>query len=470
MRPTRLLALSLCALLAPAPHAALADPRPTPFAAAVAGAFDRWDSDHDGVLSPAEIDALVVAPGVKGEEAAAVAAIKLMVRSGRYALPPLTRDYLTAPTPPIPPAAPAPARTPKPPTPPAGPDARTAGPGEHDTDFSTPPASPAPAATRPPFESRFARALKRIQTTKRDLALDDTPDLDQCHQGPLGDCFFVSVVGAMVARDPGVVKAMIAPAEGGGYSVTLPGREPVRVEPLTDAELAVSSTTGDEGLWLPILEKAYGQVRQSARPEATRTLTATDAIAKGGSSATVIRALTGHRTRHIKLLNAAAKPVPDPTTPTSTLKDARPPEPRSGPKPLTAPSDHARTASAADVAELVARVKEAAGAALREKRLVTAGTPSVTGLPRGLTPNHAYAVLAIDESADTLRLWNPHGQTFTPRGEPGMTNGYPTRAGVFTMPLPDFVRAFGGMSIELPASEKSDAADKSGTEKPARAS
>jgi hypothetical protein len=61
-------------------------------------------------------------------------------------------------------------------------------------------------------------------------------------------------------------------------------------------------------------------------------------------------------------------------------------------------------------------------------------------------------VLAYDEQKDTLTLWNPHGNTFPGRGkeikEPGIANGYPTRAGVFEVPVGEFVRIFSGVTVE----------------------
>jgi hypothetical protein len=54
--------------------------------------FDAWDLDGDNVLEAAEIDQLVVDPSHEGGEAAALAAMKLAMRSGRItpaAPPPL---------------------------------------------------------------------------------------------------------------------------------------------------------------------------------------------------------------------------------------------------------------------------------------------------------------------------------------------------------------------------------------------
>ena len=59
-------------------------------------------------------------------------------------------------------------------------------------------------------------------------------------------------------------------------------------------------------------------------------------------------------------------------------------------------------------------------------------------------------MLAYDETADTLTLWNPHGNTYSPRGgkQPGLTTGYPTAAGIFELPVTEFVRIFNNVTIE----------------------
>jgi hypothetical protein len=83
-----------------------------------------------------------------------------------------------------------------------------------------------------------------------------------------------------------------------------------------------------------------------------------------------------------------------------------------------------------------------------QKRLVTCSTERPA--TPGLTPRHVYALLAYDPINDTIDLWNPHGNDFTPKGLPGLTNGYPTRNGLFTMPVPEFVQLFSGMAFEDP--------------------
>jgi hypothetical protein len=85
------------------------------------------------------------------------------------------------------------------------------------------------------------------------------------------------------------------------------------------------------------------------------------------------------------------------------------------------------------------RVRHLLHQAFAEHRLVCAGTDSSTP-PPGLVEDHAYAILSF--RGDLVEVWNPWGEDFTPKGQPGIEHGYPTRHGRFFMPLRDFVKVF----------------------------
>ena len=358
-----------------------------------------------------DCDILCVRPDIHGQEAAAVATIKRIVRSGKVAVPPLDLDHLTAPEP----------------------STKQAKPRSTEQAADREDSPEAPAGTTqlrtPKFQSSYAACLRRITSAKRDLFLDDTPDLDRCRQGPLGNCFLVASVGALVSRDPATIKSLITTKEGGGYDIHFGDGQSVSVSALTDAELAISGTTGDEGLWLPVLEKAVGSLRMQEDPEKYPLESPTDAIAHGGSTATIVKLLTGHQTERITLKR---RPKVD---------EANAPKGPDG-KPI-APEP----VPAADPAELAARVRTAVNKALNSYRLVTAST-GTEKQPPGISPKHAYAVIAYDPTIDSLIVWNPHGNTFNPKGDPGIDAGYKTRRGVFTLPVTDFIRIFRGVVLE----------------------
>ena len=380
MRRPTLLAI---ALLFAGPALAQPPQRPAPmrFSAVVAEHFDAWDTDHNSILSPEEIDKLVVNPDIHGPSAAALAAMKLVVRSNKIKPPELTREFIASHS-----------------------DDPAGSPIEEPTDSTR--------AAKPPasLQKRFESSLRRITTAKRELFTDETPDIDHCHQGPLGDCFVVAGIGAMVHRDNESVKKMIRSTDNGGYSVEFAGGRSVTVPALTDAQFALTSTTGGDGYWINILEKAYGSLRNSAKPQGKQTEETTDAISRGGSLSTTLQALTGHAIDRVTLRSRAAK------------------------------SDDA-------AASIAANVRERLSAAVKDKRLAGASTGKDT-YPPGINGKHAYAILGFDADSDKVRIWNPHGNTFRPKGEPGPEHGYPTKAGQFEMPVPEFVRIFNSLSIE----------------------
>jgi hypothetical protein len=390
------------------PKAANPNSATATFDATVAQHFDAWDADDDLTLSPDEIDRACIDPKVTGAAAAAIAAIKRVVRSGSYELPPLTLDGLTK-------AQRTRAAAPKAdaPTPASAGDADRADSGE------TRPAAGAPKRA-PNFAASFRSGLSRIQTTPRVLFADDTPDLDACRQGPIGDCWLLASVGAFVHRDPKALQELVT-ATKDGFRVRFADGQSVDVAPLTDAELALSGTTGDEGLWLPVVEKAMGQLRQLQNPQKHTADTASDALA-GGSTATVLRMLTGKTTERL----AFHKKVPATKTP--------PPKP-----PAAEPAD--------TVEALATKAHDALAAAFADKRLVTCST-NTAAHPPGIAGKHAYAVLGYDAAAQVVTVWNPHGRSRKVDGEPGLHHGYATTKGVFALPLREFVQAFSSMAWE----------------------
>lgn len=362
------------------------------FSVVATESFNVWDADHNGTLSPEEIDKLVVDPRIKGEQAAALAAMKLVVRSNKIKPPELTRDFVENHS-----------------KDPAG----EALPSELKPDPNSADKSNAKPA-RPPtsLERRYQSALRKIKSAaKPELFADGIPDIDHCRQGPLGDCFFVAGVGAFVHRDAQAVKKMIheIPSTNGKmtYEVDFPAGQDVTIPPLTDTQFALTSTTGGDGIWLQVLEQAYGSVRNKAKPESKQTQEASDAIAKGGNLGTTLRVLTGHSIDRTRLRSVADK---DPG--------------------------------------LIDRVKSNLAAAMKDHRLAGAGTGTTLPLPPGVNGKHAYAILGFDQAAGTIELWNPHGNTFKPKGDPGLEHGYETKAGLFKVPAADFVKIFDGMVIE----------------------
>jgi hypothetical protein len=264
----------------------------------------------------------------------------------------------------------------------------------------------------PDLNGMYAAARTRIAAAKRELFARGGPTLDDISQGKLGNCFCLAPLGAVVARNPTDVAKMITPAPDGGYDVRF-GPRVVRVPPPTDAELAVLASSNGDGIWVNVYEKAVGKLRveeaAAAGKEAAPDL---DLLTKGGSAGTMVGVVTGKKIERLSCAFA---------------RDAK----------LTADE------KAAKLAVMRERLTDAFAA----KKLVTCGTGKGVTVP-GVHGNHAYAVLGYDRAADLIALWNPHGQTFTPKGPAGVGTGYPTKDGRFRMPLPEFAAVFGGLAFE----------------------
>jgi hypothetical protein len=276
-----------------------------------------------------------------------------------------------------------------------------------------------PATNRPDLLGLYRECLKRVDGVERRLIIADSqlfatgwPKLDAIRQGRMGDCFCLAPLGAMVHRDPREVASLFAVEPDGHVQVQFAGGA-VRVAAPTDAEfaLAMLARNSRDNLWVNLYEKAIGEVGNYLNAPDKRADLAIEAIAKGGSSGRILSHLTGHKVSFVLL-----KSVND-----------------------TAAGAAGR---AGRLAELRQKLAETAG----QKLLMTCGTQKTT--TPGLTPFHAYALLDYHARTDTLDLWNPHGNNFTPEDPPGLANGYPTKGGRFSIPAAEFVQQFAVVYFE----------------------
>jgi hypothetical protein len=360
-------------------------PAPGGFAAQVETHFAGWDLDHDGALSFRELGTLVPDVRIRDEAAAALAAIHRVQRgkNPRWHHAAFTRSQLLAP--------------------------RDEYEHEHEYEYES------GAEPPPPFARDYRQDLAHIRATRRVLFSDGAPRLSGIHQGPLGDCFLIATVGAAVARDPNALRALFAaPPEGegtdrSGFVVRFRGGPAVPVPSISDAEVALGSTDGRQGLWLNVIEKAYGELVCARRGFVEPAL---DALSGTGTAAHIIQLLTGHEGLHLRFRPHGAK----------------------GPRHT-------------ELAALVPRARTLLIEATQQRRLTCCGT-STAATPPGIIRNHMYAVLGFDPDQDSVHLWNPWGNHFTPDGPPGLDSGYPVRDGHFTLPLADFVRIFTALISE----------------------
>ncbi len=263
----------------------------------------------------------------------------------------------------------------------------------------------------PKIAEMFADGRKRIANTRRELFIDGAPSLQCLRQGTMGNCFSLAPLGSMLSRDPAQVKGMIKENADGTYDVSI-GKKSVRVAAPTEAEIALSSSSESTGLWSNVYEKAAGVARNELRPEKERVTTPLDAIARGGSAGTMLAFITGNEMERFTLKWA---------------KDAN--------------------TTALETAAKLTELRRLLLAAFAEHRCVTTGTlqPRMPGLRGG----HAYGVIGFNEATDEIRVWDPHGDRFSPKGTPGPEAGYPREDGICDLPLTVFVGQFAGLAFEL---------------------
>lgn len=380
MIPRRFL---LCALAFAVTQVVAAD---TPFLRNALSGFDSWDSDQDGSLTIGEIEHAIASPEVKGERAAAVVALRRVARSRSNPVSAYTKDDIKRLSGTL-----------------SIDDSRD---NEEDTDENR----RGPAN----FDRYYSDALKKINSTRRDLFVG-APSLDGFKQGRLGSCFCLAPLSAMAYTDPKALTALFKPsADGSKITVTFGKNHPVEVTRLTDGEIALAATTGDNGVWAATYEKAVGQLRLADR-NSDASPTPLSVVARGGSAGTMLSVLTGNAIQRF-----SCKPW---------FEDAKTPKAELDRK----------------LVELRALLKSATA----DKRLMTAGTSGKTRKVPRLSRGHAYGVLGYDAKTDLVTIRDPHGQTFKPKGSPGLVNGYTINQGIFQAPLTEVVQFMAGFAFQL---------------------
>ncbi len=342
------------------------------FAEVVKINFSQWDINGDGQLSEDEIIAALSNSKIKNESAAAMVAIDKVIRHHKYKLPPLTKDYFISS--PLKEAAK------------SKEDADSADDGSKSEKYDYPPA----------YQPRYRDAINKLRVTSQELFPQSLPLFTAAHQGTLGDCMFVSTVGAVLYRNPADIKTMFKQNKDRSFTVTFGNGQIVKIAHLTDSDIAMWSSAGTNGLWLTVLEKAYRRIQAQSLKKAN--------VYEGFASGQTVEIFTGHDVQKIDLKEF---------TPNSSLKTLR--------KKLDK--------------------------AVSEQLLMKTGTGGKK-LPPGVPHGHAFAVLGYDKKTDLVQVWNPWRNNFTPDGPDGLKNGYTTKGGQFFVPIKEFVEIFSNINIE----------------------
>ena len=216
-----------------------------------------------------------------------------------------------------------------------------------------------------------------------------------------------------------MIKDLFKPQADGVIHVAFHDGHTVEVHPLTDAQIVLGSNAGEQGLWLNTLEEGIGKLlKRLATSEKSKPLNALDIANRGGGAGPIMSLLTGHHPEHLHLNHK---------------------------KPLTP----------AEQATLMEQARAGMPAPPWRSITSSASTPAVAARPN-MPENHCYAILDFKSGGDTVRMWNPWGTDFTPKGVPGPTNGYPTKAGEFEIPLKELLHLGGTIvyNTDLPATEQ----------------
>jgi hypothetical protein len=332
--------------------------------------FQNWDSNHDGQLDLRELNAAIERPAVTGLDAAIAVAFRRKLNAD------IKQDEdvggLTA-------------------------------------------AQAAAAANEIPFQRQVKAIEAHIHKVSRVLFLPTDPNLYTFHQGPVGDCYLMSVVGAVVFRDQKVIRSMIEPRTDGGFVVHFASGRNITIPPLTDGELVIGSPEGSShGIWMGVLEQTWAQLTREVRQQKTgKTIEDdesldTDLIGHGGNPGPVIGRFTGH-----KASNAAIGKW-----------------------------------SRQDSNTVTNRTEKLLTSLTMDHRIIVAVTPHTVNKKLPVPHGHAFGVISYDTSRRMVRMFNPWGNNHKPAGPPGLENGYVTEHGFFEVPVGEFVQIFSSVEYE----------------------
>lgn len=223
--------------------------------------FANWDYNQDGVLTKDELDQALQNPAIKGNQAAALAALKIYSRS-LWKHESKQENSTQAFT--LSDLCPASSST----------------------------TSNGAAAALPKLVNLFNTYQKKISNESPLLFSDGRPHIEEIRQGKTGDCYFLATIGGLAYHTPQRVIDMITQNSDGSYAVTFPRHQPIAVPAPTDAEIACYSDAGEDGVWLHVCEKAYAIYKnRKTRKDDTEPL---EVVIHGGSGARMLMFMTGN--------------------------------------------------------------------------------------------------------------------------------------------------------------------------------
>lgn len=311
--------------------------------------FNSWDINHDGILTGDEISQDLQNPSIIGKEAAALAALKTQERfdwrADNKQFASFTNKQID----------------------------------DLQNGFSN------GNKQARALVSYYKRCLSKLEHQSPILFRYDYPHITSIRQGHNSDCYFLSSVASLAEQRPQEFMDMFKENSNGTYTVCFKHPGPITVQAPTPAEYATYPDAAEDGAWLTVIEKAYGE--SLLRSENCSLVEPFDPLVlHGGFAGRVLANITGHRTKYYNFKN---------------------PEVRN-------------------------KVPEALSEAFNRRHAVVADMPG-----------HVLAVVRFDAEQNLVLIWNPWGSDgyYKPAGEK-------MEHGCFWMSLSDFLERFKGVTIE----------------------
>lgn len=141
----------------------------------------------------------------------------------------------------------------------------------------------------------YAHDRKRMQGLSRVPFANKLPDVGAIRQGRIGDCYFLAALGSAVSQDPKAVAEMVVQEDDGPYTVTFPNGQSANVAAPTLAEMATYGSSGADGMWVTLFERAAaksGVRTRSCRPRSSTEDPSPGARAPTSSAAMAARTAT----------------------------------------------------------------------------------------------------------------------------------------------------------------------------------
>lgn len=205
--------------------------------------FPKWDLDSNGSLSWSEMRKCVANPEIRGEEAVTLASLRGLLEHdsdfrGKSKPAPVSVDQI------------------------------------YDKSFEYDTEAENDEDVKPVLEALYEKFAQKVGVGSEELFPDQMPNSEFIKQGTAPSCGFLSVTYAQTLKDPNSVHEAISPRPDGMIDVHFPGiKHTISVNSLTPTERLLASSAGDNGTWLPTLEKAWGKHLAKGREEAAFEMT-----------------------------------------------------------------------------------------------------------------------------------------------------------------------------------------------------